>query len=321
MFAITSAVKKWCHYYLLGRHFRVYTDQQSLRGMVNQVIQTPTQQKWLAKLVGFNFEILYTPGKDNLVTDALSRISEPPELLFLAATTCHPLFLDQLRQFYQDHSLGQQIIRKGMGEIDSNFTAATLAPIFLSDINRLHDMLRTIVSDHERVFGAHSGANSLASKERLYPSTDVQTKVTNRTLETFLHCFVCDSPGNGVQYFPLAEYWYNTTYHSVIKMSPFVALYYHSPPSLWSYIASSKVVTALDSTLSQRHSQLQVIKDNLAAAQISMCNQANTHRQDRSFKVYAWVWLGHQPFCQTTLRDRCSSKLSKHFYGPFQILK
>ena len=104
-------------------------------------------------------------------------------------------------------------------------------------------------------------------------------------------------------------------------MSPFVALYYHSPPSLWSYIASSKVVTALDSTLSQRHSQLQVIKDNLAAAQISMCNQANTHRQDRSFKVYAWVWLGHQPFCQTTLRDRCSSKLSKHFYGPFQILK
>lgn len=42
MFAITSVVKKWRHY-LLGRHFRIYTDQKSLRGMFLQTIQTPAQ--------------------------------------------------------------------------------------------------------------------------------------------------------------------------------------------------------------------------------------------------------------------------------------
>ncbi|MCI45965.1 hypothetical protein A2U01_0067205, partial [Trifolium medium] len=37
MYAITSAVKKWRHY-LLGRRFRIFTDQKSLRGLLTQHI-------------------------------------------------------------------------------------------------------------------------------------------------------------------------------------------------------------------------------------------------------------------------------------------
>lgn len=50
---------------------------------MTQTIQTPEQQKWLTKLMGYTYEICYTPGKDNLVADALLRMPDdhvPPTL-------------------------------------------------------------------------------------------------------------------------------------------------------------------------------------------------------------------------------------------------
>ncbi|KAL4354641.1 hypothetical protein GQ457_06G032960 [Hibiscus cannabinus] len=72
MFVVTQAVGKW-RQYLLGRKFTILTDQQSLRELTQQTIQTPEQQRWLSKLIGYNFEICYRPGKMNSVADALSR--------------------------------------------------------------------------------------------------------------------------------------------------------------------------------------------------------------------------------------------------------
>lgn len=50
MFTITEAVQKW-RQYLLGRRFIIITDQQPLKSLTNQVIQTPEQQHWLSKLI------------------------------------------------------------------------------------------------------------------------------------------------------------------------------------------------------------------------------------------------------------------------------
>lgn len=58
MYAITESVKKW-RQYLLGRKFHIFTDQQSLRSLLHQTIQTPEQQKWLTKLLGFDYAIHY----------------------------------------------------------------------------------------------------------------------------------------------------------------------------------------------------------------------------------------------------------------------
>lgn len=74
MFPITQTMSKW-RQYLLGRQFAILTDQQSLRNVTTQTIR-PEQQKWLTKLVGNDFCILYWPAKQNTSTDALLRTSE-----------------------------------------------------------------------------------------------------------------------------------------------------------------------------------------------------------------------------------------------------
>ena len=78
LYALIEAVKKW-RQYLLGHTFKIFTDHKSLKSLMTQTIQTPEQQKWLTKLMDYNYEIHYTLRKDNIVADALSRSSDTPE--------------------------------------------------------------------------------------------------------------------------------------------------------------------------------------------------------------------------------------------------
>lgn len=72
LLAVVYAVHKWGHY-LLGRHFVIRTDHLSLKYLLDQKISTSMQQKWLTKLLGYDYEIVYKAGQDNKVADALSR--------------------------------------------------------------------------------------------------------------------------------------------------------------------------------------------------------------------------------------------------------
>ncbi|XP_025628555.1 uncharacterized protein [Arachis hypogaea] len=72
MQAILVAVAKFRHY-LLGHRFVIRTDHKSLKELQAQTIQTPEQQTWLAKLLGYDFEIEYKKGSDNQGADGLSR--------------------------------------------------------------------------------------------------------------------------------------------------------------------------------------------------------------------------------------------------------
>ena len=47
---------------------------------MEQRIRTPEQQNWVAKLLGYDYEIVYRPGRENLVADALSWVSGRPIL-------------------------------------------------------------------------------------------------------------------------------------------------------------------------------------------------------------------------------------------------
>lgn len=64
---------------------------------MSQVIQTPEQQTYLSKLLGYDYTIKYKLGSTNVVADALSRLPAP-KAICLSLTMPHFNFLDKLRQ-------------------------------------------------------------------------------------------------------------------------------------------------------------------------------------------------------------------------------
>ncbi|TYK21513.1 Transposon Ty3-G Gag-Pol polyprotein [Cucumis melo var. makuwa] len=79
LMAVVLSVQKWRHY-LLGRRFTIISDQKALKFLLEQREVQPQFQKWLTKLLGYDFEILYQPGLQNKAADALSRMDHSLEL-------------------------------------------------------------------------------------------------------------------------------------------------------------------------------------------------------------------------------------------------
>ena len=78
MLSILHALKKW-RPYLMGRHFKVKTDHDSLKHFLEQRISLEEQKKWVTRMLGYEFEIIYKKGKLNVFADALSRNNEGVE--------------------------------------------------------------------------------------------------------------------------------------------------------------------------------------------------------------------------------------------------
>src|SRR5207302_9732052 len=72
LLAIVHALKVWRHY-LEGQEFNVITDHQSLQYLQTQDKLNRRQARWVELLQAYHFNILYKPGKTNVVADALSR--------------------------------------------------------------------------------------------------------------------------------------------------------------------------------------------------------------------------------------------------------
>jgi len=73
MCAIMHALTVW-RPFLLGKPFQVYTDHRSLTHLKTQPHLNQRQIRWLEQAADYDCEILYKPGKENVVADALSRI-------------------------------------------------------------------------------------------------------------------------------------------------------------------------------------------------------------------------------------------------------
>lgn len=70
--AVVFALKIWRHY-LYGVKCTIYTDHKSLKYFFDQRDLNMRQRRWLDLVKDYDCEILYHPGKANVVADALSR--------------------------------------------------------------------------------------------------------------------------------------------------------------------------------------------------------------------------------------------------------
>ncbi|XP_042958052.1 uncharacterized protein LOC122293563 [Carya illinoinensis] len=463
LLALVSAVAKW-RPYLLGGVFQVKTDQQALKYLLEQRVGTETQQKWLSKLIGYDFTIDYKRGKENQVADALSRKSEEQTATLALITFPTSLWIEELKQSYQlcspireiyeklqhgsegpKHFTLQQglLLRKGkivvvsdsafktkvlyyihnspqaghMGyhktlhrakqdfywkgmrkdvktfvkeceicqackhetlhpagllqplpvpsspwaDISMDFieglpssdgytviftvvdrftkfghffslahpySASKVAQVFFSGVFKLHGLPKSIVSDRDAIFTSNFWKElfrlqdtSLNFSSAYHPQSDGQTEALNKVVEGYLRCYTSDKPKEWNLWLPLAEWCYNTTCHSSIKICPFEALYGYVPPRLVSYVAGTSVNPAVDQQLRSREQLWVMLRENILKAQNRIKDFADRRRTEREFQVGDWVFLRLQPYRQKTVALRHNLKLAPRFFGPFKILE
>lgn len=128
-----------------------------------------------------------------------------------------------------------------------------------------------------------------------------------------------DKPKEWSKWLPLAEWWYNTSFHSSTKTTPYEVVYGQVPPLHVPYLAGESSIDMVDRTLTARETALRLIKENLAKAQNRMRQMANKGRSERKLQVGDWVYVKLQPYKQQSLRKHTSQKLSPRYFGPFEV--
>ena len=157
------------------------------------------------------------------------------------------------------------------------YNAAKIASLYMQHVFKLHGMPTSIVSDRDATFTSlfwselfRLQGTDLVMSSAYHPRSDGQTKIVNKCLEQYLRAFTSDRPHQWATWLPLVEYWFNTSFHTSLKLSPFEALYGFPASKLQAYIPSTTRLDALDSLLCQRQVVLDTLKTHLVAAQARM---------------------------------------------------
>lgn len=180
--AIMLAIQRWRHY-LQGHKFIIKTDQEALKHLLDQKIITPMQQKWVTKLLGFNYEVHYKKGRDSKVADALSRKRDGLENC-QAMSIVIPTWVQQVKASYEGDTFVQRFLE-----------TKALQPVELPDWEIQGDLLRfksrivvgtakdlrtTLIQEmHNTSYGGHSGIHgTYQSVKRLFFWPNMKKDIT-----------------------------------------------------------------------------------------------------------------------------------------------
>ncbi|KAG8483164.1 hypothetical protein CXB51_022137 [Gossypium anomalum] len=126
-----------------------------------------------------------------------------------------------------------------------------LAKLYVAEIVRLHGVPVSIISDRDPRFTSrfwqklHEALGTrLNFSTTFHPQTDGQSERVIQILEDMLRGCVIDFRGSWEDYLPLAEFAYNNSYQSSIRMAPYEALYGRRcrTPSCWTELGERQVL-------------------------------------------------------------------------------
>ncbi|KAL0545281.1 hypothetical protein IC582_020431 [Cucumis melo] len=158
LIAVVLAVQLW-RPYLLGRKFVVKTYQKSLKFLLEQRVIQPQYQKWIAKLLGYSFEVVYKPGLKNKTVDALSRVPSSIHLNQLTALALINLKIIK-EEVEKDKQFKEILMKLRSGEEVHNYALQQEMLQYKGRLviaNKSTLIPAILYTYHNFVFGGHSG--------------------------------------------------------------------------------------------------------------------------------------------------------------------
>ena len=153
-------------------------------------------------------------------------------------------------------------------------------------------MPTSIFNDRDPIFTSHFWQElmklqgiQLAMSSAYQPQIDGQTEVVNKSLDHYLRAIAADKPASWVEWLPLAEFWFNTNFHTSLKLTTFEVLYGYPPPRLMDYVPGTTKVESVDAHLKSRQQLTSLLRHNLVAAQESMQLYSDKYITERSFAM------------------------------------
>ena len=153
-----------------------------------------------------------------------------------------------------------------------------------------------------------------------HPQTDGQTERVNQILEDMLRACVIQYDKNWDKCLALAEFSYNNSYQSSLKMAPFEALYGRRcrTPLSWSQTGERKIFGP--DLVTEAENKVKTIQANLKAAQSHQKSYADKRRKPLQFEVGDHVYLRVSP-TKGVQRFGLKGKLAPRYIGPFEIIE